>query len=260
MIFAAGLGTRLKPLTDAMPKALVTVGGIPMLQIQIKRLKAAGITDIVINVHHFATQIVQFVAKHDSFGTNIMFSPEIKQLLDTGGGIKHAAPLLLPNSQNTDEYFLVHNVDILSNLDLKRFINLAQASAQLLAATQESESIPLAFLLVSERKTIRYLLFDDSMRLVGWTNINTGEVRSPYPNLRVEKCRKFAFAGIHLLSTSVFPLMQSWPEKFSIIDFYLDVCATHSILGVSIPDLRLMDVGKFYMLDQADTFMKDIDD
>lgn len=257
MIFAAGLGTRLKPLTDTMPKALVPVGGKPLLQIQIERLKAAGVTDIVINVHHFAAQIVRFVAMHNSFGMNIMFSPELSTLLDTGGGIRHAMPLLKPSPHQPDEFFLVHNVDILSNLNLKQWMQTAPALA---AAEKGAEGPkPLAYLLVSQRKTQRYLLFDGANRLVGWTNIHTGEVRTPYANLDLARCRQLAFAGIHMLSTAAFPLFDGRPEKFSIIDFYLDICAKHPIVGVTVPNLQLMDVGKVDTLRQADTFVKNIE-
>ena len=256
MIFAAGLGTRLKPLTDTMPKALVPVGGKPLLQIQIERMKAAGITDIVINVHHFASQIVRFIAEHDSFGMNIMFSPELDELLDTGGGIRHAAPLIKPNTTAKDQYFLIHNVDILSNLDLSRLMALA---AEPPVSEPTDKPRPLAYLLVSERRSLRYLLLNDENRLVGWFNVSTGEVRSPYPKLKVAKCRKRAFAGIHLLSTAAFSLMESKPDKFSIIDFYLDICSAVPVVGVTMPDLQLMDVGKYDVLGQAETFVRTLD-
>ena len=120
MIFAAGLGTRLKPLTDTMPKALVPVGGKPLLEILIRKLVASGFAEIVINVHHFADQIIRFVEEHDAFGADIRFSDESGKLLETGGGIKKAIPLLL-ESGVAERPFLVHNVDILSNVDLQDF-------------------------------------------------------------------------------------------------------------------------------------------
>ena len=172
MIFAAGLGTRLKPLTDTMPKALVPVGGKPLLEILIRKLVASGFTEIVINVHHFADQIIRFVEEHDAFGADVRFSDESGKLLETGGGIKKAIPLLL-ESGVAERPFLVHNVDILSNVDLRDFYRHGVGAA--------------ALLLVSERQTQRYLLFDEEKRLVGWTNVKTGEVKSPYKGLK--RCR-----------------------------------------------------------------------
>lgn len=235
MIFAAGLGTRLKPLTDTMPKALVPVAGKPLLQHVIEKLSSAGFDDFVINVHHFADMIEEW-AGQNAQGLSIRFSDERSELLETGGGIRHASPLL----EDTDR-FLIHNVDILSNVNLSDFWSKGHDAD--------------AVLLVSERVTQRYLLFDDDMRLVGWTNIMTGEVKSPYPHLDPSKYRKLAFAGIHQMSTSMLPLMQSWPDKFSIIDFYLKECATRFIRGYVQPGLRLMDVGKLDTLDQADAFV-----
>lgn len=240
MIFAAGLGTRLKPLTDTMPKALVPVGGKPLLEIQIRKLMAAGITDIVINVHHFADRIVRFVEANRSFGARISFSDETAALLETGGGIKKAVPLLSAGNPEQSP-FLVHNVDILSNVDLKDFCARGKDYA--------------ALLLVSERKTKRYLLFDDGNRLVGWTNVETGEVKSPYPNLDVSQCKRYAFAGIHIFSPRLFPYFKEWKDKFSIIDFYLSVCDKEPVYGYPSPGLELMDVGKTDTLEKAEDFL-----
>lgn len=240
MIFAAGLGTRLKPLTDTMPKALVPVGGKPLLEILICKLMAAGVKDIVINVHHFADQIVRFVEEHDSFGIRITFSDETACLLETGGGIKKAAPLLLQGNED-GRPFLVHNVDILSNADLTLFMQNRPEAA--------------AVLMVSERQTQRYLLFDETDRLVGWTNIKTGEVKTPYPSLDVDACRKYAFAGMHLFSPRLFRYFDAWPDKFSIIDFYLSVCDREPIYACRQPGLRLLDVGKVDTLAAAEEFL-----
>lgn len=226
MIFAAGLGTRLKPLTDTMPKALVPVNGEPMLKMVLDRLIAAGYDDIVINIHHFASQIRDYVAANDSFGVRINFSDESDLLRDTGGGIKFAEPLL-----GKDEPFLVHNVDIDSNLDFGWFRKQHRDDA---AAT----------LLVSSRKTSRYLLFDDQMRLVGWQNIKTGEIRSPYGNIDPDQCTPLAFSGIHYASPAVFPLMQDFPDVFGIIDFYLSICRTHIVRGVVPDGFKVRDLGK----------------
>ena len=224
MIFAAGLGTRLKPLTDTMPKALVTVGGRPLLWHVIMKLKSAGYERIVVNVHHFAQQIVDYLQTNDNFGLDIRISDETNGLLETGGGIKKALPLF-----EQDSPILIHNVDILSNLDL--------------TALPES-----SLLVVSERKTKRYLQFDERMRLVGWKNIETGEVKGC-------EGRPLAFSGIHIIGPSMFPLLADWPDRFPIMDFYLKVCCDHLILGYESKDLRLLDVGKLDTLEQAETFL-----
>lgn len=226
LVFAAGLGTRLKPLTDTMPKALVPVNGVPLLQQVVEKLVAAGYDEIVINVHHFADMIRDFVATHDSFGVRITFSDETDLLRETGGGIRHAAPLL-----EGEEPFLVHNVDILSNLDLAWF-------------RAQHRPGDLSTILVSERPTQRYFLFDEDGLLVGWTNLATGEVRSPWPGIDPDHCTRLAFSGIHYISPAIFPLMHDWPEKFSIVDFYLAVCRTHAVRAAVMPGLVLHDVGK----------------
>lgn len=235
LVFAAGLGTRLKPLTDTTPKALVPVGGVALLERVMRKLVAAGYNDIVINVHHFADQIRDFVAAHDNFGVKVSFSDETDLLRETGGGIRHAAPLL----ESGSEPFLVHNVDILSNLDLAWFRAQHQAG-------------DLSTILVSDRPTQRYFLFDDAGLLVGWTNIATGEVRSPYAGIDPDCCTRLAFAGIHCISPDIFPLMRDWPEKFGIVDFYLSVCRTHAIRAAVMPGLVLHDVGKVSELSLLD--------
>ena len=246
MIFAAGLGTRLKPLTDTMPKALVRVGDEPLIKRVLLRLADAGAGRIVVNVHHFASQITQYLAENDNFGLDIVISDETSGLLETGGGIKHAASLFAPSSP-----VLIHNVDILSNVDLRKFYNLAVRS-------EAGGNVTDAVLLVSWRKTKRYLLFDDNMRLVGWTNVETGEVKSPYANLDPGKCLMYAFAGIHVISPRLFPLMDEFPDRFGIIDFYLAVCATHNITGHVKGDLKLMDIGKLDTLAQAESFLSEL--
>jgi len=247
MIFAAGLGTRLKPLTDTLPKALVPVAGKPLLEYQLEKLRAAGFTDIVINVHHFADMIEEWCQQHP-MRLRILFSDEREKLLETGGGIKHAAPLL----RDALDGFLIHNVDILSNVDLRSFVE-AGRSASLL---EKGEALPrAATLLVSERETQRYLLFDDDMRLLGWTNIATGEVRSPYPNLDSKLYHKYAFAGIHYMNPSLFKYFDQFDDKFSIIDFYLKICDKEPIYGYVQPDLRILDVGKLDSLAAAEEFV-----
>ena len=236
MIFAAGLGTRLKPLTDTMPKALVKVGGEPLLWHVIQKLKAAGYERIVVNVHHFAQQIVDYLAANDNFGLDIRISDETAGLLETGGGIKKALPLFDPESP-----ILIHNVDILSNVRLDKLYNLAASAA----ATDASVD---ALLLVSDRKTKRYLQFDDEMRLTGWKNIETGEVKGC-------EGRSLAFSGIHLLGPNTFPLFDQMPDRFGIIDFYLKFCQQYVFLGNEKRNLRLLDVGKLDSLEQAEKFL-----
>ena len=248
MIFAAGLGTRLKPLTDTMPKALVRVGGEPLIKRVIMNLAAAGVDRIVVNVHHFAEQIIDYLKDNDNFGLDIRISDETAGLLETGGGIKKAAPLFDPTAP-----ILIHNVDILSNVDLREFYQIASQSEKGKVKSDESECD--AVLLVSWRKTKRYLLFNDDMKLVGWTNIETGEVRSPYPELNPKECRMYAFAGIHALSPRLLKMMDQFPDRFGIIDFYLKACATHNIKGYVKDDLKLMDIGKLDTLAQAEEFL-----
>ncbi len=234
MIFAAGLGTRLKPLTDTMPKALVPVSGKPLLAHVLDKLHDNGFGNIVVNVHHFANQITEYLQ-----GTDVKISDESGELLETGGGLKKAMPLFANN-----DHVLVHNVDILSNVNLKEFYESSLAND--------------ATLLVSNRQTKRYLLFDDDMRLVGWTNIETGEVKSPYGNLNPEACRMYAFSGIHCVSQSLSKLMEEWGERFPIMDFYLRHCRDIIIKGIVKDDLRLMDVGKIDTLSEAEEFMKSL--
>ncbi len=236
IIFAAGLGTRLRPLTDTMPKALVPVCGKPLLAHVIEKLAASGYDDIVVNVHHFSGQIKDYLATHN-FGVKISISDETSLLLETGGAIAHAHPLLEASSQP----FLVHNVDIISDLDLEWF-------------RREWRPGAIATLLVSERQTKRYFLFDDDMRLVGWTNLETGEVKTPYEGLDAQKCRRLAFAGIHNISPKVFSVFDSYgfSGRFPIVDFYLRVCKDHPIYGVVPSQLKMIDVGKLDSLHDAE--------
>ena len=223
-IFAAGLGTRLRPLTLDKPKALVEVGGKTMLERTITTLKDAGFNDLVVNVHHFADQIERYLAENDNFGCNIAVSDERALLLDTGGAIASARRLL------GDEPFLVHNVDIISDLDIRGFVASGLDGA-------------LAKLVVSDRPSSRRLLFDGDDCLCGWLNVNTGEVRGPAAETP-EICRHIlAFSGIHMLSPEIFDLMNDWPAKFSIIDFYLATCATHRILAHIPSTFHLQDMG-----------------
>lgn len=238
MIFAAGLGTRLKPITDTLPKALVPVGGEPLLAHVIRKLVSAGYDHLVVNVHHFPDQIIGYLQRHD-FGVPIDISDERDGLLETGGGVAHARPFL------EGEPFLVHNVDILSNLDLAWFRAQHRPDA-------------LATLLVSERETSRYLLFRDDGRLAGWTNVTTREVRSPYPDLDPSACRRLAFSGIHYMGAGIFQAMDAlgMPARFPIMDFYLKACDRYPIYAAIPPSLRLLDVGKQDTLAAAEDFLQ----
>ncbi|MCQ2344614.1 MAG: NTP transferase domain-containing protein [Paludibacteraceae bacterium] len=229
-IFAAGLGTRLKPLTDTKPKALVEYQGRPMIDIVIDRLEQQGVDQFIVNIHHFGEQIIEHLNnRHDD--ANFQISDERDLLRDTGGAIRHA----YKHNLLGEGAFLVHNVDIMSNLDVRK-----------MQEAHRPES--LATLLVSERQTSRYLLFNDEMRLLGWTNVTTGEIKSPYPNLNPDKCIKRAFGGIHIIDARIGNLMKELDEKFSIIDFYLSVCSQEPIYGYEQKGLQLNDIGKLTQL------------
>ncbi len=238
MVFAAGLGTRLKPLTDSIPKALVSYQGRPLLERVLMKLKSSGFTKIVINVHHFPEQIIEFLHSNQDFGMDILFSDEKELLRETGGGVKYAEGVILSQLSGSEyDSFLVHNVDIVSDIDLNWFY--AQHNSF------NGVERPLATLLVSDRETARYFLFDSENRLVGWTNVITGEVRSPYGTIDPNKYRKLAFSGMHVISTAIFPLMSDFPEKFSIVDFYLSMADRYIIKGVVQPKgVSIVDVGK----------------
>lgn len=238
MIFAAGTGTRLKPLTDTMPKALIPINGKPMLEHVILKLKDAGFDQIVINIHHFGQQILDFLAANNNFGLHIDISDERNYLLDTGGGVKNAISFLAG-----DEPFLIHNVDILSNVDLKQLYDT------------HKETSPLATLLVSERKTSRYLLFNKENKLCGWRNHETGEVKSFFPHFDPDQYSEYAFGGIHVLSPKILEFMEEWTGKFSIINFYLSICAKTDIRAYLTENLQLLDIGKPETLAQAEEWI-----
>ncbi len=240
LVLAAGLGTRLKPLTDTTPKALVTVGGFALLELNIRRLQAVGFERIVVNIHHFGQQVIDFLREHDNFEMDIRISDERDELLDTGGAIKKARHLF-----DTASPILIHNVDILSDIDLGGLYASAQASARTTLAISKRTSA-----------SGRYLLFDSQKRLIGWTNERTGEVRGPYTDALERTRLKAPFAGIHVFHHSLFPLMDAWPSKFSIIDFYLNISRTHEICGY-LSDFNLLDVGKIDSLSDAEQFLKD---
>ena len=239
MIFAAGLGTRLRPLTDNMPKAMVPVAGKPMLQRVIENVAYYGFHDIVVNIHHFGQQIIDFLATNDNFGQNIVISDERDLLLDTGGGIKKARHLL-----NDGEPFLVHNADILTTLDLRRMYQ------------SHCESDADATLLIKERKTERYLLFDDNNRLHGWINKKTGETRPSCFDHTKHSYQEFAFGGIHIISPTIFDTLESYSNepKFSITPFYIDKCRELNIQGYNPSGYEWFDIGKPETLELANQF------
>ncbi|HJD75167.1 MAG TPA: nucleotidyltransferase family protein [Bacteroides reticulotermitis] len=242
MIFAAGLGTRLKPLTDTMPKALVPVGGRPMLEHVILKLKASGFTEIVINIHHFGEQILDFLQANHNFGVNIQISDETDCLLDTGGGIKKARSFF----EGSDEPFLVHNADILSDVDLKEVYEYHLQSGR------------TATLLASKRVTARYLLFDAEKKLSGWINKETGQVKPEGFCYDATLYQEYAFSGIHVLSPTIFQWMDTplWEGKFSIMDFYLATCREVGYGGFLTEQLQLIDIGKPDTLLRAEEFIR----
>lgn len=262
MIFAAGLGTRLKPLTDSLPKALVPVAGRPLLELVCRKLMYYGVDEAVVNIHHFAGEIEAWIGSQDWITSSrdvrdgkmlVHLSDERALLLETGGAILHARRFLEGSGR-----FLVHNVDILSDCNLRWLESEVSQDA-------------LATLLVSRRRTSRFFLFEPgTMRLVGWKNESTGEVIMTDPSLDAGDCLAYAFSGIHILSDEVFDLMDEYvdskglPEseagtRFSIRDFYLWAASRKPIYGVLSEDLRLLDVGKPDALTVAEEFIRSAD-
>lgn len=226
MVLAAGLGTRLRPLTDNKPKALVEAGGKTLLEHTLLKLKEAGFGFIVVNVHHFAWQITEFLRTNDNFGLHVEISDESGMLLDTGGAIKKACPLFEGSP------FLIHNVDIMSNADLAALYDEQRARNA------------AALLLVSKRESSRKLLFAGDGRLCGWRNETTGETKLPWGNKTPGLTQDFAFSGIHVFSPTLYGRMAKYPDKFSIIDFYLDACKEETVYASIHDKLKLIDVGK----------------
>ncbi len=261
LILAAGLGTRLKPLTDTKPKALVEICGRSLVEWQILRLYSYGFSDIVINVHHFGDMVEaavkEFLEREEHPALKISFSEEFDLLRDTGGGIRHASSLL-----DDGEPFLVHNVDILSDMDVEEFYSSC------CARMKEDKDI-LSCVLVTQRYSDRRLLFGKDMKLMGWENIKTHQVKSPFEEIvclngrddahtRLEgmELSPYAFGGVHVLSPRVFEIMANWEEKFSIVDFYLSNAASSTITGELLPDTTIIDVGRLENLPAAEEFIK----
>ena len=231
MVFAAGLGTRLQNETSAKPKALVEVAGKPLLFHAIEKLRNAGIKEVVINVHHYAEQVIEYVNK-TNFGVKINISDERNLLLETGGGLKKAAHFFSNN-----EPILIYNVDILSNINFS------------LLLSEHLKSGALATLAVRKRETQRYFKFDSEKNLVGWINKKTGETKISQPDAFAAGV-EMAFSGIHISSPEIFSLMPP-AERFSITDLYLELAKTKVIRGYFDDSGIWIDVGKPEQLEEA---------
>ncbi len=227
MILAAGLGTRLKPWTDHHPKALALVNGKSLLQHNIEYLQSFGIRDVVVNVHHFASQIITAIENNNGWGSNITISDETSEVLETGGGLMKAAPHLQAGS------FLLMNVDVLTDLDLGNMIAFHQKNKC------------LATLATTDRQTSRYFLFDGQENLVGWRNVTTGEEKPPYPPKGgiANLVKQHAFSGVHVIDPAIFSLIAR-QGKFSMVDVYLDLMGKHTIKSFDHTGGRFIDVGK----------------
>lgn len=245
LIFAAGLGTRLRPLTDDRPKALVEVAGVTMLERVIRRIVAAGVKEVVVNIHHYGDKIVDFLNGKD-FGAKIVVSDERDFLLDTGGGVVKARKFF-----SGEEPILLHNADILTDFDLREmeFAHLA--------------SVADASILVAERDTSRYFLFDNERRLQGWTNVVTGEVKPP--SLNPLTLRRLAFGGVHIISPTVLDRLARYSRnlpaeqhgKFSITTFYIDECRSIDVRAyLPAAPYKWHDVGKIESLREAEADMQ----
>lgn len=234
MIFAAGLGTRLKPFTENHPKALAIVNGKPLLQRNIEYLKSFGIDEVVINVHHFADQIIEFLEENNYFGIKITISDETDQVLETGGGLVKA-------KTNFKEDFLVMNVDILTDLHLTNFIK----------AHQENKA--LVTLAVSDRNSSRKLYFNDKNELKGWRNLKTEEEIKAVDSL--DDLNDLAFSGIHVINPALFNKITE-TGKFSIMKVYMNLMKTESIIGFDHSGGILIDVGRPESVLEAEQYFK----
>jgi len=206
MILAAGLGTRLRPLTNDRPKALVEVAGRTLLEITLARLRAFGIREVIINVHHFADMVVDYLKTNNNFGMRIEISRE-DVLLDTGGGLKKAAWFFLEDSSRLDAPFILHNVDVISTIDLDRMVQT------------HNERKTLATLAVQTRETSRYLLFDEHLRLAGRLSGKNGQAEFVRPSQQLQ-IQALAFSGIHVISPRLLSLITE-DGAFSIIASYM---------------------------------------
>lgn len=226
MIFSAGLGTRFKPWTNKHPKALAMVNGKSLLQRNIEYLRQFGIKKVIVNVHHFADQVIETVKANNSWGSSIVISDETNELLDTGGGLLQAKNLFTPG-----ERFITCNADILTDLDINKLVNFHLDKKAIISFG------------VTDRNTSRYLLFDNGSRLCGWRNVNSGEEKISRPS--AELYQK-AYSCVVVFEYEIFELMEqkSFSGKFSLIDVYLALAADHIIMGYDHTGDRFVDVGK----------------
>jgi len=238
MILAAGVGSRLQPLTNGKPKALIPVGGVPMIEHIILKIKAAGFDCIVINIHHLSEQVIDFLSSKHNFGVTVELSDERSYLLETGGGIKQARRLL-----DGKEPFLVHNVDMFTDVDLTAMYRA------------HVDSNALATLLVNQRNSSRQLLFNREGWLSGWRNRETGEVKSHFPHFDPSKYLEYAFGGVHVISPEIFRIMEDWTGRFSIINFYLSICPKYPIRFYTEDNIQLIDAGKPEGLEAAEQWL-----
>jgi NDP-sugar pyrophosphorylase family protein len=232
MILAAGLGTRMKPWTDSHPKAMVKVNGKTLLERAVHYLQRAGIYDVIVNVHHFAAQILEAIEIHKGWGSNISVSDERELLLETGGGLKKAAWYF-----QEEEHFVLINVDILTDLDLVQMINFHEANG------------PLATIATTLRPTSRYFLFNTSGELCGWRNVETGAEKIART---ADELDQKAFSGIHVLSRRIFQWLPE-QERFSMVDVYLGAAKTQRILSFDHSGGMLVDVGRPSSIAEAET-------
>jgi NDP-sugar pyrophosphorylase family protein len=243
MILAAGLGTRLRPLTDHRPKALVEINGRTLLEITLSKLRAAGVSEVIVNAHHFAEMIAEYLKQNQNFGMRIEISRE-DVLLDTGGGLKKAAWFFLENSAEKDEPFVLHNVDVISNVDLRRMAEFHAAQKA------------LATLMVQNRKTSRYLFFDEQGTLCGrrFADGRPDEVARPAPARQAPSNKDpqpLAFGGIHIISPRLLPMMTE-EGVFSIITTYLRLAAQgEKITAYRADDAYWRDLGNAESHQQA---------
>jgi len=236
IILAAGLGTRLKPLTDKTPKALVKIKGFTLLELQIKKLNAEGFNNIIINVHHFADQIKAYLDKNNFFNCSIEVSDESEKLLDTGGGLKKGTHFFSDNQP-----FLVYNVDIISNINLKKLLDTHIANSS------------IATLAVQQRESSRKFLFDDKMRLIGWMNEKTGE--KIVTNIAKVIRQPFSFSGIQIIDPRIFKYFP-YKDVFSLIELYLSAAKQEKIIGYVHDEDKWMDMGKIENIAEAEILLE----
>lgn len=237
MILAAGVGSRLKPWTDNHPKALAVVNGKSLLQRNVEYLQQAGIKEVIVNVHHFADQVIDTIEKNKGWGSQISISDEREDLLETGGGLLKASQLFSDCNP-----IVLLNADILTDLNLEAIIGYHQ------------EKKPLATLATTNRATSRYFLFDEGNNLCGWKNTKTGEEK-PAGAQKSEQQIARAFSGIHIIETRMFSLIKQ-RGKFSMVDVYLDLMSAHTIKSFDHSETRFVDVGKPESIEKAEVMFQ----